>query len=106
MLVLESGRTQHYGPAAEVMKARQQPKGAAPPNAQSYMQPQAPQVKQAVNAAPVPAVNAPPVVSTAPVVAAAPAATLAHAPSHGARVVDMLETISRSGARMGRGFTP
>jgi PrtD family type I secretion system ABC transporter len=28
MLVLEGGRTQHYGPAAEVMKAMQQPKSA------------------------------------------------------------------------------
>lgn len=28
MLVLEAGRVQHYGPAAEVMKAMQQPRGA------------------------------------------------------------------------------
>ncbi len=29
MLVLDGGRTQHYGPAAEVMKAMQQRPGAA-----------------------------------------------------------------------------
>ena len=31
MLVLEAGRTQHYGLAPEVMKAMQQPKGSGQP---------------------------------------------------------------------------
>jgi len=72
MLVLEGGRTQHYGPAAEVMKAMQQPKGAAPVPAGAQ-----PAARQAVNAGP-------------PV-------------NQGERVVDMLETIHRTGARAGRG---
>jgi ABC-type protease/lipase transport system fused ATPase/permease subunit len=84
MLVLEGGRTQHYGPAPEVMKAMQQPKGAAQP-VPAGAQPAAHQAaKQAVNQN----FNAGPPVS------------------QGKRVVDMLETIHRAGARVGRGIAP
>jgi ABC-type glutathione transport system ATPase component len=77
MLVLEGGRTQHYGPAGEVMKAMQQPKGAGQP-------------------VPAPVIH--------PV--AKPAAAAASGVSNTERVVNMLETIHRSGARVGRGITP
>ena len=77
MLVLDGGRTQHYGPAGDVMKAMQQPQRAGQPAPAAGAQPAA---KQAVNAAP-----------TA---------------NQSERVVDMLESIHRGGARAGRGITP
>ncbi len=78
MLVLEAGRVAHYGLAAEVMKAMQQPKGGAP--ATPAAEAPAAAAKQAVNAAP--------------------------APSPGERVIDMLETIQRKGALGGRVIMP
>jgi hypothetical protein len=51
-----------------------------------------------------------PVAAAAPVATAASAApaaaVVAPAASTGAHVIDMLETIQRGGARMGRGITP
>jgi hypothetical protein len=101
MLVLDAGRTQHYGPAAEVMKAMQQPKGMAQSTSEppAPVQPAAQPVRQVVNAAPV--------ASTAPAASATPV-TNATAPlaDQGARVLDLLDTIHRSGARMSRGIAP
>jgi len=94
MLVLDGGRTQHYGPAPEVMKAMQQPKVAAQAMPeQAAMQPAAQPARREVHAAPV--AEAAPVTN-----AAAPVA------DQGAKVMDMLETIHRSGARMSRGIAP
>jgi ABC-type protease/lipase transport system fused ATPase/permease subunit len=101
MLVLEGGRTQHYGPAAEVMKAMQQPKAAAQPVPERPVpvQTAAQPVRRVVNAAPV--AEAAPAAAVAPVTnAAAPAA------DQGAKVLDLLGTIHRTGARMGRGIAP
>ncbi len=77
MLVLDGGRTQHYGAAAEVMKAMQQ--------------------QPARSGAVAPAADAAPV--AVPPVAVAVA-------SQRERVVDMLDTIQRKGAYGGRGIAP
>jgi PrtD family type I secretion system ABC transporter len=106
MLVLDAGRVQHFGPAAEVMKAMQHRPTPQPQPAAAHA---VPQVKlQAAGGLPSTAVV--PVAAAAPVATAASAApaaaVVAPAASTGAHVIDMLETIQRGGARMGRGITP
>ena len=105
MLVLEAGRTQHYGPAAEVMKAMQQAKGAAQP---APLQPAADAAAKPVAqpARPLPSAVRPP---AEPVKQAVNAPAVANAPpaaDQGAKVLDMLGTIRHSGARMSRGLAP
>jgi ABC-type protease/lipase transport system fused ATPase/permease subunit len=121
MLVLDGGRVQHFGPAAGVMKAMQQrPMQPQPMPAQAAqaVQPVKLQAAGGQGGAAGVAVQITPAataaVNTAPVSMAPAAATvssaLAAVPAPSARpgghVVDMLETIHRGGARMGRGITP
>jgi hypothetical protein len=83
------------------MKAMQQPKAAAQPVPERPVpvQPAAQPVRQVVNAAPV---------ADAAAAASAAAVTNAAAPAadQGAKVLDLLGTIHRTGARMGRGIAP
>jgi PrtD family type I secretion system ABC transporter len=104
MLVLDAGRVQHFGPAAEVMKAMQQRPMPQPQPAQAVPQVKLQAAGGLASAAVVPVAAATPVATAAS--AAPAAAVVAPAVSAGAHVIDMLETIQHGGARMGRGITP